>query len=85
VHRLRPVQPDLPYGVINIVQAPRVNEQNQIVHDAQGRPELRDVATACDLCASVAPGQPNCVYACPHDAAFRMTANELRDAVQRTH
>jgi Fe-S-cluster-containing hydrogenase component 2 len=73
-----------PYGVIHVVEVPRVDERNQVVHDRQGQPEIRRVATACDLCESVAPGQPNCVYACPHQAAFRMSGNQLRDAVRRT-
>jgi Fe-S-cluster-containing hydrogenase component 2/CRP-like cAMP-binding protein len=72
-----------PYGVINVIEAPRVNESNQPVRDQQGRIEIRRVATACDLCESVAPGQPNCVYACPHDAAFRMKGGELSKAVHR--
>jgi CRP-like cAMP-binding protein/Fe-S-cluster-containing dehydrogenase component len=33
-------------------------------------------ATTCDLCTSL-DGQPSCVYACPHDAAFRMSGKAL--------
>ena len=39
----------------------------------------RRVATTCDLCRDlVGPDDdPSCVYACPHDAAFRMSGQEL--------
>ena len=47
-------------------------------------------ATACDLCESIYPAggnpkkaknQPSCVYACPHEAAFRVTGRQLRKMV----
>jgi CRP-like cAMP-binding protein/Pyruvate/2-oxoacid:ferredoxin oxidoreductase delta subunit len=38
-------------------------------------------ATTCDLCADL-DGQPSCVYACPHDAAHRMSGEELLRSVQ---
>lgn len=31
-------------------------------------------ATVCDLCASRSGGEPECVRACPHDAAVRVDA-----------
>jgi CRP-like cAMP-binding protein/Fe-S-cluster-containing hydrogenase component 2 len=39
----------------------------------------RRVATTCDLCRDlVGPNDdPSCVYACPHDAAFRMSGQDL--------
>jgi CRP-like cAMP-binding protein/Fe-S-cluster-containing dehydrogenase component len=37
-------------------------------------------ATLCDLCSGL-DGQPSCCYACPHDAAFRMTGTELRERI----
>jgi len=37
-------------------------------------------ATMCDLCSDL-DGQPSCVYACPHDAAHRMTGERLREVV----
>ena len=39
----------------------------------------RRVATTCDLCRDlVAPDDdPSCVYACPHNAAFRMSGQDL--------
>jgi Fe-S-cluster-containing dehydrogenase component len=51
-----------PYGNISMHQEP------------EGR-----VATTCDLCRDlVGPDDdPSCVYACPHNAAFRMSGQEL--------
>ena len=51
-----------PYGNISMHQ------------EAEGR-----VATTCDLCRDlVGPDDdPSCVYACPHDAAFRMSGQQL--------
>ena len=45
--------------------------------------ELKSVseqAVVCDLCASAPAGDPNCVYACPHDAALRVDAAEFFQA-----
>lgn len=38
-------------------------------------------ATMCDLCTEL-DGQPSCVYACPHDAAHRMTGRDLLHEVR---
>ncbi|MEQ1830587.1 MAG: cyclic nucleotide-binding domain-containing protein, partial [Pirellula sp.] len=43
-------------------------------------PITHQKATTCDQCRSIG-GTPRCVYACPHDAAFRMTGEELRETV----
>ena len=43
-------------------------------------PIIRQKATTCDQCKSIG-GTPRCVYSCPHDAAFRMSGEQLRDAV----
>ena len=53
---------DCPYGNINVVQ----------VQTARGRQkaEPRPKAVVCDLCAEFP--EPNCVRACPHDAAIRV-------------
>jgi Fe-S-cluster-containing dehydrogenase component len=39
----------------------------------------RRLATTCDLCRDlVGPDDdPSCVYACPHNAAFRMSGQDL--------
>ena len=69
-----------PYGNINMVE-----------FDDRGRPYqtgtktavIENKATTCDLCSSVGVDASNprdevsCVYACPHNAAFRMTGPEL--------
>ena len=53
---------DCPYGNINVVQ----------IDIAAGRQkaEPRPKAVVCDLCAEFP--EPNCVRACPHDAAIRV-------------
>jgi len=43
-------------------------------------PIIRQKATTCDQCKSIG-GTPRCVYSCPHDAAFRMSGEQLKDAV----
>jgi Fe-S-cluster-containing hydrogenase component 2 len=57
-----------PYGNINMHPRPKGDE-------------LQHTATTCDLCSSIV-GPANwrnvsCVFACPHNAAFRMTGDEL--------
>jgi CRP-like cAMP-binding protein/Fe-S-cluster-containing hydrogenase component 2 len=42
---------------------------------------VQQKATLCDLCTGL-DGQPSCVYACPHDAAFRMSGRQLLDQVE---
>jgi CRP-like cAMP-binding protein/Fe-S-cluster-containing hydrogenase component 2 len=65
-----------PYGNINMhpfatgEKAPDPAEPGRMV------PVIRQKATTCDLCSDL-DGQPSCVYACPHDAAFRMTGQDL--------
>jgi CRP-like cAMP-binding protein/Fe-S-cluster-containing hydrogenase component 2 len=56
-----------PYGNISMHAAPGAGEAD------------RRVATTCDLCRDlVGPDDdPSCVYACPHDAAFRMSGQDL--------
>jgi Fe-S-cluster-containing hydrogenase component 2 len=51
---------DCPYGNINVVE----------VMDRKHKAEPRPKAVVCDLCADFA--EPNCVRACPHDAAIRV-------------
>ena len=69
-----------PYGNINMHSLPEKME------DDPGRPGqkvavVRQKATTCDLCRDV-DGQPSCVYACPHDAAHRMSGTELLEEVR---
>jgi Fe-S-cluster-containing hydrogenase component 2 len=42
---------------------------------------VQQKATTCDLCREV-DGQPSCVYACPHDAAHRMSGAELLEEIR---
>ena len=53
---------DCPYGNINVVEVRETNRKQK----AEPRPK----AVVCDLCAEFA--EPNCVRACPHDAAIRV-------------
>jgi CRP-like cAMP-binding protein/Fe-S-cluster-containing dehydrogenase component len=59
-----------PYGNINM-------------HQEDEGPILRSRATLCDLCHEiVGPGEEvSCVFACPHNAAFRMSGPELLERV----
>jgi ferredoxin len=52
---------DCPYGNINVTLIADSNDKK-----AEPRPK----AVVCDLCADY--GEPNCVRACPHDAAIRV-------------
>lgn len=53
------------------------------MHETQGRATAtaRERATTCDLCVGL-DGEPSCVYACPHDAAHRMTGPQLIDLIE---
>jgi CRP-like cAMP-binding protein/Pyruvate/2-oxoacid:ferredoxin oxidoreductase delta subunit len=53
---------DCPYGNINVVEVQESNRKQK----AEPRPK----AVVCDLCAEFP--EPNCVRACPHDAAIRV-------------
>ena len=57
-----------PYGNINM-------------HELPGGATARK-ATTCDQCRSLPGHQPNCVVACPHDAAHRMRGPDLFRLVQ---
>jgi Fe-S-cluster-containing dehydrogenase component len=53
---------------------------HEVSGDDEGR---RRRATTCDLCRDlVGPNDdPSCVYACPHNAAFRMSGTQLLEIV----
>jgi CRP-like cAMP-binding protein len=53
---------DCPYGNINVVEVQESNRKQK----AEPRPK----AVVCDLCVEFK--EPNCVRACPHDAAIRV-------------
>ena len=73
-----------PYGNINMHSFP-TGEMAVDPEDRDRRiPVVQQKATTCDLCHSLGPNeQPSCVYACPHDAAHRMSGDELRDLIGR--
>jgi CRP-like cAMP-binding protein len=45
------------------------------IQELSGKPKDKLKATVCDLCVEHA--EPSCVYACPHDAAIRVNAQQL--------
>jgi Fe-S-cluster-containing hydrogenase component 2 len=59
-----------PYGNINM-------------HQEDEGPILRSRATMCDLCHDIVGPEEevSCVFACPHNAAFRMSGGELLEKV----
>jgi len=57
-----------PYGNINMHG---IGEEGAA--GKEGKPEQK--AITCDLCAGLK--EPSCVYACPHDAAFRVDPKEF--------
>ncbi|HMC89199.1 MAG TPA: cyclic nucleotide-binding domain-containing protein, partial [Gemmataceae bacterium] len=68
-----------PYGNINMHPFEELREDP--TQPGRKVPVLQQKATMCDLCAEL-DGEPSCVYACPHDAAHRMTGRELLDEVE---
>lgn len=58
---------DCPYGNINVTQVTEVRGRQK----AEPRPK----AVVCDLCVEFS--EPNCVRACPHDAAIRVEPKEF--------
>ncbi len=69
-----------PYGNINMHSLPAQMKADP-AHPDKLIPVIQQKATSCDLCREL-DGQPSCVYACPHDAAHRMTGHELLDLVR---
>jgi len=69
-----------PYGNINMHSLPE-KMMDDPGHPGQKVAVVQQKATTCDLCREV-DGQPSCVYACPHDAAHRMTGTELLEEVR---
>jgi Fe-S-cluster-containing hydrogenase component 2/CRP-like cAMP-binding protein len=67
-----------PYGNITMV-----GHQDGYRQEGQEKiPVIRQRATTCDQCKSIG-GTPRCVYSCPHDAAFRMSGEELIGQLKR--
>lgn len=71
-----------PYGNINMVEIV-AGKAALASPEVPGRQAVVRKATTCDLCSSLGPGtEPSCVYACPHDAAHRVTGADLLDLVR---
>jgi Fe-S-cluster-containing hydrogenase component 2 len=70
-----------PYGNINMHPFPTGEKAPDPSDPTRMVPVVRQKATTCDLCSGL-DGQPSCVYACPHDAAFRMPGQELLRRIQ---
>jgi CRP-like cAMP-binding protein/Fe-S-cluster-containing dehydrogenase component len=62
-----------PYGNINMHPFPVQIEDP--AHPGRKIAEVKTKATACNLCPD--HDEPNCVYACPHDAAHRVKPREF--------
>jgi Fe-S-cluster-containing hydrogenase component 2/CRP-like cAMP-binding protein len=73
-----------PYGNINMhgfpktERNPNTGREQPVFQLLEGKklPVMQQRATTCDLCQSI-DGRPSCVYACPHNAAFRISGDEL--------
>src|SRR5690606_16794690 len=71
-----------PYGNINMHGFPDTREDP--LRPGREIAVVQQKATTCDLCTNVvgAGQDPSCVYACPHEAAFRMSGPQLIELVQ---
>mgnify|MGYP006280635671 FL=1 len=65
-----------PYGNINMHPFPTGRNAPDPDNPSRQLPVMQQKATMCDLCVSL-DGTPSCVYACPHDAAHRMSGSQL--------
>lgn len=70
-----------PYGNINMHEFPAAMRDDPL-HPGKKVAVQQSKATTCDLCSSL-DGQPSCVYACPHDAAHRMSGEKLWSLVSK--
>ena len=66
-----------PFGNINMVERPAPAAKAEPGKEAAA-PAVLLKATVCDLCSGY--DSPNCVYACPHDAAIRVNPAEFLSA-----
>jgi CRP-like cAMP-binding protein/Fe-S-cluster-containing hydrogenase component 2 len=62
-----------PYG--NIAMHSLSMEEGDVEAPGRKIAEVEKKAVTCDLCAPL--GEPSCVYACPHQAAFRVNPREF--------
>ena len=74
-----------PYGNINMHPFATGEKAPDPENPSRMLAVVRQKATTCDLCHDLGPNaEPSCVYACPHDAAHRMSGAALRAAVADT-
>ena len=69
-----------PYGNINMHASEEYDKQ-------RSQAVVRYKATTCDLCSQIVGGDyknVSCVFACPHNAAFRMEGPELLKLVEQS-
>jgi Fe-S-cluster-containing hydrogenase component 2/CRP-like cAMP-binding protein len=70
-----------PYGSIlmnPLTQPVSLSEQAKRSLGAEAEiKSITEQAVVCDLCSSLPSQQPSCVYACPHDAAMRVNAQDF--------
>jgi Fe-S-cluster-containing hydrogenase component 2/CRP-like cAMP-binding protein len=68
-----------PFGNINMVERPAAPAAKSAEPGKEAAVEaVKLKATVCDLCSGY--DSPNCVYACPHDAAIRVNPAEFLSA-----
>ncbi len=73
-----------PYGNINMHPFPTDEKAPDPDNSGRMLAVVRQKATTCDLCHDLGPkAEPSCVYACPHDAAHRMTGSDLFNLVTK--
>jgi Fe-S-cluster-containing hydrogenase component 2 len=76
-----------PYG--NIFMVPNEHRRTDVIADDASSHTLKPAqpkAVTCDLCdaeGKLAAPEPRCVSSCPHDAAFRMSGEQLLDRVMK--
>jgi Fe-S-cluster-containing hydrogenase component 2 len=68
-----------PDGVREVPPHPLPDARERAARQADGGGRARLRAVNCDLCNDSPGTGPRCVYACPHDAAHRMTGPEILD------
>lgn len=67
-----------PFGNINMVERPAAPAAKPADGKEASAEAVKLKATVCDLCSGY--DSPNCVYACPHDAAIRVNPAEFLSA-----
>ncbi len=79
-----------PYGNINMHGFPKTEfdpgtgKERKLYQLVNGEklPVIQQKATTCDMCMEI-DGRPSCVYACPHNAAFRVDSEGLKKMLAR--